>query len=235
MLFTLFYYVYIALTFLLSFILLTPFYIIRLFGNTKAWKAFLQNYVSFWAKTAIFGTLSRIEVRGLENVPQGPVVIVGNHQSYFDILIIQGYVPKLAGFIAKKELSKIPILNGWMKRLHCIFINRKSLRDSYQTIEDGIQSLKQGNSLIIFPEGTRSRSAQMGRFKGGSFKLATLSGTPILPISIKDSYKIYEEKKKVHPGRVLLTIHPVINVTALSEEKKKDLPENISKIVTSAL
>ena len=110
----------------------------------------------------IFKKISRIagityEVRGLENIPTDRAVLyVGNHRSYFDIVMGYMTVPGLTGFIAKKEMIKIPLLNRWMDRMNCLFLDRSNIKEGLKTILAGIEKIKGGISMWIFPEGTRN-------------------------------------------------------------------------------
>ncbi len=227
--------IYVFIIFVLSFLSLLPYFLLRYFTGKKFRENYIKTDIAVWARAIFKGSFSSLEIRGAENIPAGNVVIVSNHQSMFDILIILGYINKITGFIAKIELKRIPILNTWLSIIHSVYINRKNMRDSYDTIQEGVKSLNSGNSMVIFPEGKRSRSGVMGRFKSGSFKLAVMSGTPILPVTIRDSYKIYEEHKTVRPIHVILTIHPAIDIRGLSKEDINDLPGNVSKIVADSL
>ena len=129
-----------------------------------------------WARNAITANGSVIKVKGIENVPvSGGVLYVSNHQSNFDIPIFLGFVPRDKGFIAKIELLKVPVFRKWMKNLGCIFIDRKDARKSLTAISQAAVKLKEGHSLVIFPEGTRSSDGKLGRFKPGSLKLGIRS------------------------------------------------------------
>ena len=95
-----------------------------------------------------------VEVRGYENIPQDrPVLYVGNHRSYFDILVGYTTVPGFVGFVAKKEMEKIPLLRSWMKNVNCLFLDRKDIKAGLKTILEGIEKVKNGISVWIFPEG----------------------------------------------------------------------------------
>lgn len=103
-------------------------------------------------------TGARIQVIGEENVPKDRAVLyVGNHKSYFDILLTYSRVPRLTGYVAKKEMESFPILSIWMKRLHCLFLDRKDIKQGLKTILTGIDLIKNGISVCIFPEGTRNQ------------------------------------------------------------------------------
>lgn len=96
-----------------------------------------------------------VEVRGYENIPQDrPVLYVGNHRSYFDILVGYTTVPGLMGFVAKKEMEKIPLLSKWMLNVNCLFLDRNNIKEGLKTILAGIEKVRRGVSVWIFPEGT---------------------------------------------------------------------------------
>jgi 1-acyl-sn-glycerol-3-phosphate acyltransferase len=232
---TVFYAVHVFFVFFFSFITLIPFFILRYITGNKVWENFNRADVSFWSWVGLLGTGSTFDVSGTENVPEGSAVFISNHQSHFDIFIILCYIKKMVGFIAKIELRRVPILNTWISLLHGIFINRNNMRDSYNTIEEGIKNLKKGYSLMIFPEGHRSKGPVPGVFKSGSFKLAILSNTQIVPVSIKDSYKIFEETGRIRPAHVTVRIHPPIKVEGLSEDEKRALPGRVAEIIKKDL
>jgi len=147
-----------------------------------------------WGRALVFFSGSKIEVIGRENVLKGQALLfVGNHRGLFDIPIFYGYTPQCAGFIAKKELDRIPIVNVWMRCLGCLFIDRSSPRKGAKAIIKGIERIKAGDSLFIFPEGTRSKTNEMNRFKQGSLKLAEKTGCPIIPVALINTDKIFEE------------------------------------------
>ena len=125
-----------------------------------------------------------ITVKGEENIPKDTAVLyVGNHRSYFDILTGYTTVPTLLGFVAKKEMEKIPILRTWMANVNCLFLDRKNIKEGLKTILQGIEKVKNGISIWIFPEGTRNTNEDITEllpFKEGSLKIAEKSGCPVI-------------------------------------------------------
>lgn len=204
-------------------------------GKLEEQKILLYNVTSKWAKSMIRLTGSTVEVIGVENIPEKNVLFISNHQSNFDIPLIIGYLPKLKGFIAKVELEKIPIISGWMKRLGCIFLDRNNKRKSVLAFKDGIEKLKNGETLVIFPEGTRSKGKEMGEFKKGSLQLALKSGVQIVPITINGSYKLLEEKNRIRKGHIKLIVHPPISTDFLTNEDKEELNDKIFNIIRESL
>jgi 1-acyl-sn-glycerol-3-phosphate acyltransferase len=175
---------------------------------------------------------------GKENLPsKGPVVYVANHQSIFDIGAFFAYLPFPKGFIAKIETQKIPIMRSWMVEMNCIFMDRQNIKKSAQSIADGVEILKKGHSsMVIFPEGHRSRSDLLGEFKSGSFKLALRSKVPIIPITIDGTYKGLEANNFfVKPVDIKITIHPVIETADLTRDEAIALPKKVKEIIASKL
>ena len=179
---------------------------------------------------------STVNVHGLENIPEGPVLFVSNHQSNMDIAIICGFIDKPKGFIAKKELKKLPLINKWITLAGSIYLDRENPRKSMEGILDGIKPLKNGHSLVVFPEGTRSRGDKMGEFKSGSFKLATKSKVPIVPLTIDGTYRVMEANKiLIKPSNINFYVHKPIYTDKLSKEEIAKLPETVEHIIRSKL
>ncbi|MDF2878177.1 MAG: 1-acyl-sn-glycerol-3-phosphate acyltransferase [Clostridia bacterium] len=206
-------------------------------GKQEECEKYIHQVTSKWARGTIKHSGSTIQVHGIENIPQeGAVVFISNHQGNFDIPILISYIDKPKGFIAKIETLRIPIVRNWMHLIHCIFMDRSTLKGSAGAIIEGINLIKNGHSLVIFPEGTRSKGIQMGEFKSASFKLATKPKVPIVPITINGSYKIMEQNNnKIKPAKVDLYVHPAIETKDLSKEELEQLPEKIYKLIASKL
>lgn len=192
-----------------------------------------------WANSLLKAAGVKVNIHGIENLPlDRNVLFVGNHQGSFDIPIYITSIPTLHGFVSKIEVEKFPGVSSWMKHMYCIFMDRSSLRKSSEAIIRGIKVLKDGHSLVIFPEGTRSNGISMGALKAGSFKLATKSKQPIIPITINGSYKIMETNSKkwmISPGTVDFYIHPIIETSNLSKEEQDFLPKKVELIIKSKL
>ena len=206
-------------------------------GKLKERDAYIHQASTEWMLGNIRRSGSTVEVSGTENLPkEGPVVFISNHQGNFDIPLIMSYIDMPKGFISKIEAKKIPIVVKWMELIHCVFMDRSTLKGSAGAIIEGIKVIKEGHSLVIFPEGTRSRGDQMGDYKHASFKLATKPGVPIVPITIDGSYKIMEQNhNKITPSHVKLTIHPTVTTKGLSKEALEALPEQVMTTIASAL
>lgn len=180
-----------------------------------------------WAfKVIIFLSGVKLTVIGQEHVPKGEAVLyVPNHQSYFDIILTYARCPGLTGYVAKDSMLKIPILSHWMKRLYCLFLNRSDIKEGLKTILTGIQQIKDGVSMCIFPEGTRNKQPEkMMPFKEGSLKMAEKTGCPIIPIAISHSAEIFENHMpKIKSCRVILQYGEPIRIQDLDKEQRKFL------------
>ena len=196
---------------------------------------YLFKAVSKWGKDMVSHTGSKVNVIGLENLPEGNCLFVGNHQSFLDIPIILSEINKPMGFIAKIEMIKAPIIAGWMKEMHCVFMDRSDIRASVKSINEGVDNLKKGYSMVIFPEGTRSKSTNLGEFKKGSLKMGLKADVPIVPLTVNGSFHIFEEKGYVTPGEATLVISKPIYAKDLSKEEQGDLAETIRNIISNNL
>lgn len=180
-----------------------------------------------WAfRVCLFLAGTSVTVIGEENVPKDvPVLYIGNHRSYFDILITYIRVPRPTGYIAKKEMLRYPLLSNWMKNLHCLFLDRKDIKQGLKTILTAIEKVKSGISICIFPEGTRNRvNDTFMEFHEGSFKIAEKTGCPIIPMSINNSAQIFEDHiPKVKKAHVVLEYGKPIYPAELSKEERKHL------------
>lgn len=176
-------------------------------------------------KVMLWITGADITYIGKENVPRDQAVVyVGNHNSYFDILLTYSQCPGLTGYVAKSEMLRYPLLRDWMKRLYCVFLDRTDLRAGMQMILTCIDYIKQGISICIFPEGTRSRDGKMQPFHEGSLKMASKTGCPIIPMAITNSAQIFENHLPfVRPCKVIVEYGTPIYPKELPKEQQKFL------------
>lgn len=193
--------------------------------------------VQFMFRLILWETGSNITVIGHENVPTDtPVLYVANHRSYFDILLTYCRCPGLTGYVAKDSMEKIPLLSIWMKRLYCLFLNRTDVREGLKTILTGIEQMKDGISMCIFPEGTRNHETDMLPFKEGSLKMAEKTGYPIIPIAITNSAEIFENHfPKIKPAKVILEYGAPIYPKELSKEERKFMGAYTQNIISEML
>lgn len=192
-----------------------------------------------WAfKVILKITGVKVTVIGEENVPDEPVLFIGNHRSFFDILLTYSRCRRLTGYVAKKEMEKIPLLSTWMKFLYCLFLDRSNPKEGLKTILTGIEYIKKGISVCIFPEGTRNKGEELSLlpFHEGSFKMATKTGCAIVPISMNNTNAIFEKQfpriKKVH---VVLEYGAPIYPDRLAPEEKKHIGTYCQTIIQETI
>lgn len=176
---------------------------------------------------------SKVHVEGIENLPKDDTVLfIGNHKSYLDIPLLLKVVPFPISFIAKSDLKKVPVLSLVMTLLGCLFIERDNLRQSLSIIKQGIKQLQDGDSMVIFPEGTRSKTDGFLPFKQGSLKLAEKADVPVIPFAVKGTDQVFGKHGfRVKPYPVYITFGPAIDLKQLSEEDKKRSSSFIQKKV----
>jgi 1-acyl-sn-glycerol-3-phosphate acyltransferase len=205
-------------------------------NNIKGRRECIHKITHLWAKFILKIAGAKVNVVGLENLPKDQTVLfVSNHESNFDIPLLLSTIDIPKGFIAKKELEKWPLISTWMKDINCIFMDRDNLRKSAESIVEGVNLLKSGYSMVVFPSGTRSRGKSTDKFKGGSFKLATKSKCPIVPLTINGTYKLLEENNnRIKGANIELVIHPTIYVDSLTKDELEKLPETVHSIVINA-
>ena len=183
---------------------------------------------------------TKVTIIGEENVPKDtPVLYIGNHRSYFDIVLTYSRCPIRTGYIAKKEMERYPLLSNWMKYLHCLFLDRKDIKQGLKTILAAIDKIKSGISICIFPEGTRGKTEselELGEFHNGSFKMATKTGCPIIPLSISGSREILEAHfPKIRGTHVTVTYGKPIIPGELTKEEKKEIGNYTKNILLEQL
>lgn len=182
---------------------------------------------------------TKVTVIGEEHVPKDrPVLYIGNHNSFFDILVTYSRCPNLTGYIAKDSMEKIPLLSTWMKRLHCLFLNRTDMKEGLKTILAGIDKVKSGISICIFPEGTRNKEnhLELMPFKEGSMKISEKSGCPIIPMSLNNTASIFEDHfPKIKPTHVILEYGEPIYPKELSREDRKFLGAYTRNIISETV
>lgn len=197
----------------------------------------ILNATSDWGPRLVEEFDVNLEAEGIENIPDGPVLFVSNHQGYADIVAYCASIKtKQFGFVAKQVLGKVPLYGPWIVRIRSILLQRQDSRGALKVINDGVDLLKKGFSLVVFPEGTRSLSDQMGEFKKGSLRLATKAEVPIVPVSLTGTWRVFEEKGYIQKGTtVRFYVHPPIETKGLSKKEGNELAEKVETIVRQKL
>lgn len=177
---------------------------------------------------------TRLIVRGQENIPTDTAVLyVGNHRSFFDIVLTLSFFPRITGYVAKIEMNKVPILRLWMKNIHCLFLDRENIKEGLKTILAGVEEVKNGYSLCIFPEGTRNKvNDTFLPFHEGSFKIAEKGKIPIVPMTLVNSAAVFEDHlPKVKKATVIIDFGAPIYPAQLDKETRKSLGAYVSRLM----
>jgi 1-acyl-sn-glycerol-3-phosphate acyltransferase len=232
---TVFLFSYLGVYLVLNSVILPFWCVFFLLGLRGARRGILNFSAQVWARHFLFLVGVRVVVEGRENVPaHGRVCIISNHESVFDILVLIAHSGMTPGFVAKRELAFIPMLNFWMFMLHCVFIDRGSVRKSFRAIERGVRALARGNPLVIFPEGTRRKTGGIGEFRPGSFRLATRAQALILPVTLVNTAGVFEKTGRFQAQTVRLVIHKPVFTVGLSDSEKAGLVERVREEILSA-
>lgn len=198
--------------------------------------AYVEKIVTKWAKGLLFMAGAKVEVSGKENIPADrPCVFACNHQSFFDILVTLACLDKPHALLSKASIGKVPFIRLWMKELQCVFVDRDDMKAGIEAIKKMTDIVNNGYSAIIFPEGTRSKSGEIGEFKGGAFKIAQKTGAPIVPVALDGTYNLFEKNHHlIKSAKVKIHILPPIETAELSRAEFKELPEKTRAMVVEA-
>ena len=190
-----------------------------------------------WARIISYATPIWVKRVGGEHIdPKQSYVIVSNHQSQYDILVLYGWIGIDFKWVMKQELLKAPIIGVACRKLGHIFIDRSNNEAAVRSLNAARSQIRNGMSVVFFPEGTRSRSGRLGAFKKGAFKMATALKLPVLPLTISGTLKIAPPRTlRVFPGKASLTIHPPIDTTGHANDNVTELMAEARKAVASGL
>lgn len=190
--------------------------------------------VSWGFRCIAFLSGAKVTVKGLENIPTDTAVLyVGNHRSFFDVILTLSYFPGVTGYVAKIEMKKAPILRIWMKNIHCLFLDRKNIKEGLKTILAGVEEVKNGYSMCIFPEGTRNKvNDTFLPFHDGSFKIAEKGKVPIVPMTLVNTAAIFEDHlPKIKKANVMIDFGKPIYIDQLDKEDRKSLGTYVGGII----
>ncbi len=190
-----------------------------------------------WSRINSFMTPMCVSVSGRGNIdPACSYVIVSNHQSHYDVFVLYGWLGVDFKWVMKKELRKVPALGVACEKLEHIYIDRSDKGTALKSLNDAKKIIRNGTSVIFFPEGTRSRTGQMGDFKKGAFFMALDLGIPILPVTITGTKDILPPGTvNLMPGRVRMTIHKPIAVSGYTLETIGDLMAEVRSVIQGGL
>lgn len=210
----------------------------RLTGDSELEREKIYQATDIWVNNVIKIFDMTINITGQENIPMDkPCVFMPNHQGYGDIPVMFKVAEgKQIGFVAKDFLQKLPYFGKWIYHIRGVFLKRGNPREALKSISEGVAYLKEGFSLVIFPEGTRSHGPGMRHFKAGSFKLATRAKATIIPVTINGTYHLFEEREIITKGATIdVVVHEAIDTSELDRHAIVKLPETVENIVRTQL
>ncbi len=198
----------------------------------EEYKPFVDKHVKEWLNPLIDMAGVNFVVKGSEKIPDDePIIYTPNHAGMFDIPAVFLNAPVMPMFIAKKELSMFPFLKQWMWVLDCVFVDRKNKDGARSSLHNAIEMVKNGRSLVIFPEGTRSKNGKLGKFKGGAMKIAMETGAKVVPVLIEGSRQRLEETGNVTPGTVYVTFLDPIETKGLTKDDFFAMPDKLKALL----
>ena len=193
----------------------------------------VHRVANIWGKMLLAMANTRVEIVGAENVLTGkPQIFMANHQSDFDVLIVLAHLQGQFRWIVKKELFQIPLFGRAMRGAGYIEIDRGNREQAMESIEKAAAKIREGKSVMSFPEGTRSRDGRIKPFKQGMFYLAIKSGVPIVPITIVGAGEIMPRRSlHVKPGKITMVIDKPVDVTGYSLENRQELINKVQDVI----
>jgi len=227
-------YISIAWAILATIIFGTPAAILSFFPNSEH-KA--HRIGRLWGRSILWVSRVCVTVRGMAHIDTTkPYIFMCNHQSNFDIPVLVGHLRTQFRWVAKAEIFRIPIFGQGMKAAGYIGIDRSDRDSAIQSINQAADRIRHGTSVMIFPEGTRSRDGQLRPFKKGGFILAVDAGVPIVPVVIHGTFRIMPKTGlSVRPGPVLIDILKPVHTSGYNRDNKDELLERVHRLMRNAL
>jgi 1-acyl-sn-glycerol-3-phosphate acyltransferase len=187
----------------------------------------------FWSLLNIFLSGTRLTIRGKEKINTNLThIVMSNHQSLFDVWALIGKIPLQIRWIVKDEIRKIPIFGYTLERMGHIYVDRKKRAAAYISLETAAGKIKNGTSVIIFPEGTRSNDGHLLKFRMGGIIMALKSGVPILPVTVNGSrFVLPKNTLALMPGKIEVVVGDVIDASTYDENNKNELMEKIRSAI----
>ncbi|MGV1098272.1 lysophospholipid acyltransferase family protein [Thiovibrio sp. JS02] len=213
---------------------ITALVMVGLLRRSAAEVQFLPRY---WGRVVAWLSGVSVTVTGIERLEKGrPYIFAANHQSQFDIFVLQGYLGFDFRWLAKLELFKIPVFGPAMRMAGYIPVDRAHGRKAIQSLDEAAKRIADGTSVIIFPEGTRSPDGRLQQFKAGAMVLAIKAGVPVVPVGITGTHQVLAKGRLlVRPGRVEIRVGEPIETRAYAPKQKQELAELLQAKVAALL
>jgi 1-acyl-sn-glycerol-3-phosphate acyltransferase len=187
-----------------------------------------------WSRDNLWLSRARVEIEGMEHLDQSrPQIFAANHSGLHDILSLAAHLPIQFRWVAKKSLFNVPFMGWHMTRSGYIPIDRDNPREAAKSIIEAARIIRGGVNAIAFPEGTRSRTGDLGKFRSGAFALALRTGVPLVPISLEGSYRVIMPKTlQVNPGTIIrIKIDRPIDLSSYAHGDKHRLMEEVFAVM----
>lgn len=203
--------------------------------KTMSWREyrpFVDEVLYGWLNPMVDMAGVNFVAKGVEKIPENqPVIFTPNHAGAFDIPAICLTAPKPPIFMAKKELGKIPVLKKWMDAVDCVFVDRANKKSAHSSLQQAIDAVKDGRSIVIFPEGTRSKNGEIGEFRGGAMKIAMETGAVVVPVLLEGTRDRLEATGNVTAGTVYVTYLDPVETKGLEKEDFFKKPPQIRQML----
>jgi 1-acyl-sn-glycerol-3-phosphate acyltransferase len=189
-----------------------------------------------WARIVLKVASIRVSAKGLEHLQLAKnYIFAANHASYFDIPALLRALPGQIRIVYKRELTRLPFF-GWAMRLGSfIAIDRTDSREAIESLEKAAREIRQGSSVLLFAEGTRTQDGKLQSFKRGAFALAVRSRVAIVPVTVNGSFSILPKKAlRVNPGNIEVIIHPPVGTNGCNgKEGEMHLMQRVRSVIAS--
>jgi len=212
---------------------------VSVLGSLVSGKGTLQHFcMRRWSKDNLWLSRARVEIEGLEHIDRSrPQILVANHSGLHDILSLSACLPIQFRWIAKKSLFRVPFMGWHMRRSGYIAVDRENPREAAKSIVEAAKIIHDGVNAIAFPEGTRSRTGDLGKFHSGAFSLALRTGVPLVPVTLDGSHRVIVPKTlQVNPGVIIrIKIGPPLDLSSYVKGEKHRLMEDVFQIMSGDL
>lgn len=205
-------------------------------GDYKIYKPYVDEILTKWMNSLVeFAGVNYI-VEGKENIPDDEnVLFVANHQGMFDFPAVVTCLKKPCAFIVKKEAASYPVVNHCMRLMDCIYIDRDNAREALKSLDAAAELIKNGRNVLIFPEGTRSKTGEIGEFKNGVYKIVEKAKCKVIPILINGTRLALEETGNIKPADVTVKVFPPIETKDMDRKQIKGLAGEIREMFIEEL
>jgi len=178
----------------------------------------------------------RIRVKGAERIPPGTVIFAANHTSSADAPAVVGAIPRRIAILLKKSLFEWPIVGQAFHLARFIPVERFSRESAITSLEKATESLQNGQSFLIYPEGTRSPDGRLQEFKKGTAVMAIKAGVPLVPVACSNAHRIMKKRElKIYPGEILVEFLPPIDSKEYTVEQRDELIERLHNEMAAGL